>query len=154
LTLAFLAGAKYDQRPRERYPAINGQAIFQVSRFLIRAEAYTKYVLDYGGAWQTAMYAQTSILLIPRWLMLAADVGGFFAQPFQPATGDPIPDFDSAFRRPLDKFQWRVALHWYWFRNIGMLSLMFRETHLEENPDRAQDNILEREMRLEAQFRF
>ena len=62
--------------------------------------------------------------------MLAADVGGFFAQNFQPGPGDPIPDFDSAFRRPLDQFQWRVALHWYWFRNIGLLSLMFRETEV------------------------
>jgi len=153
-TLAFVAGGKYDQRPAERYPAMNAQGIFQISRFLIRAETYTKYVLDYGGAWQTAWNAQTSILLIPRWLMLAADVGGSFAQEFQPGPGDPMPDFGAGFNRPIDQFQWRVALHWYWFRNIGLLSLMFRETRLEENPDRAQDSTLEREMRLEAQFRF
>jgi hypothetical protein len=153
-TLAFVAGAKYDQRPAERYPAMNAQTVFQISRFLIRGEIYSKYVIDYGGAWQTAWNAQTSILLIPRWLMLAADIGSSFAQNFQPGPGDPIPEFGGGFNRPVDQLQWRVALHWYWFRNIGLLSLLYRETHIEENPDRAQDNTLEREMRLEAQFRF
>ncbi len=154
LTLAILAGGKYDQRAAERYPSINTQFFFQVSRFLLRGEMYTKYVIDYGGAWQTALYAQTSILLIPRWLMLAGDIGYYFAQNFQPGPGDAMPSFSSAFNRPLDQFQWRVALHWYWFRNIGLLSVMFRETQYEQNPDRPQDNILERELRLEAQFRF
>jgi hypothetical protein len=133
---------------------MNAQTVFQISRFLIRGEIYSKYVIDYGGAWQTAWNAQTSILLIPRWLMLAADIGSSFAQNFQPGPGDPIPEFGGGFNRPVDQLQWRVALHWYWFRNIGLLSLLYRETHIEENPDRAQDNTLEREMRLEAQFRF
>jgi hypothetical protein len=153
LGLALLLGGKYDQRPRERFPAVNGQLVFQWSRFLVRGELYTKYVLDYGGAFQTAWNAQASILIIPKYLMLAADIGSFFAQDFQPLPGEE-PEFDASLRRPLDELQWRVALHWYWFRNIGLMSLMWRETQREENPDNLDNPILERELRLEAQFRF
>ncbi|MBW2463735.1 MAG: hypothetical protein JRH11_18940 [Deltaproteobacteria bacterium] len=149
-TLAILVGGKYDQRPRERFPAVNAQAVFEFSRFHARVESYSKYVLDYGGSFQTAWNAQLSVLAIPRWLMFAGDIGGFYPSEY----GEGEPDFDSALRRPIQQFQWRVAAHWFWFRNIGLLSLMYRESRFEQNPDRAQDNTLEREMRLEAQFRF
>ena len=115
---------------------------------LARAEAYTKYELDYGAI-HTAWNAQLSALLVPRRLMFAADVGGFYAGDYEE-----IPEFDAALRRPLGEFQWRAALHWYWYRNIGILSLLFSETRLEANPDRPTDATLEREVRLEAQFRF
>jgi len=143
-----LLGVKYDQRPRERYPAANAFLIFKWGRLLARAEAYTKYELDYG-AMHTAWNAQLSALLVPRQLMFAADIGGFYAGDYEET-----PEFDAALRRPLGEFQWRAALHWYWYRNIGILSLLFSETRLEANPDRPTDPTLEREVRLEAQFRF
>jgi len=149
LTLAMLVGAKFDQRPRERYPAANVMAIFQYQRLLVRAESYTKYVIDYGGAFETAWNAQTSILLVPRHLMLAADMGQFYSQKFEPTAG-----FSSALRRPIGQFEWRVALHWFWFRNIGVMSLVYRQTQLDANPDRPQDPTLQREIQLETQFRF
>jgi len=149
LTLAALVGVKYDQRPRERYPAFNATAVFQYQRFLLRAESYTKYVLDYGGALQTAWNAQTSILLWPRHLMLAADIGQFHAQNFEPTGGS-----SSSLRRPIGQFEWRVGMHWFWFRNIGVLSVVYRQTDLDANPDRPQDPTLERELQIETQFRF
>jgi len=148
LGLSFLLGAKYTQRTRERYPAVNALAVFQYSRFLLRAENYTKREIEYG-AWQTAWNVQTSILLVPRTLLLAADIGQFYAGSF-----DEDPVFDSVLRRPLDQFQWRVAMHWYWFRNVGVLSAMYSQTEIEENPDRPEDATRERVMSVEAQFRF
>ncbi|NOY91000.1 MAG: hypothetical protein GXP55_07275 [Deltaproteobacteria bacterium] len=149
LTVAALIGAKYSQRPRERYPAVNALGVFQYQRFLLRVESYTKYIMDYGGAIQSAWNAQTSILLIPRHLMFAADIGQFYSQGFTPDGG-----FDSLLRRPINQFEWRVALHWFWFRNIGVLSAVYRQTVFDDNPDRPQDPTLERELQVEAQFRF
>lgn len=149
LTLGFLLGAKYDQRPRERYPAGNAAVHFRYSHFLVRAEAYSKYVLDYGGSFAIAWNAQASILLWPQTFMLAADVGSFFQDDFPETV-----EFDATLRRPIDQFVWRAALHWYFYRNIGVLSLLFRDAYLEENVDRPEDPTRERELRLEAQFRF
>lgn len=149
LTLAALIGAKYDQRPRERFPAANAMLVFQYQRLLLRVESYTKYILDYGGALQTAWNAQMSLLLWPRHLLLAADTGQFHSQEFDPSGG-----FGSTLRRPIGQFEYRVGLHWFWYRNIGVLSAVYRETHLDDNPDRPQDPTLERELQIEAQFRF
>jgi len=146
--LGALIGIKYDQRPRERYPAMNAFLVFKWGRLLARAEAYTKYVLDYG-AMHTAWNAQVSALLIPQTLMFAADIGGFYAGEY-----DEDPLFDSALRRPLDEFQWRAAMHWYWYRIIGILAPASTETRLEANPERPDDPTLERELRVEAQFRL
>ncbi len=149
LTFGMLLGGMYDVRPRERYPAFNGYVLFKYDRLLLRAESYTKYVIDYGGAFQWSWNAQTSVLVVPRTLMLAADVGQFYSQDFEPNDA-----FGGSLRRPLDHFEWRAAMHWYWYRNIGVLSLLYREAHIEDNPDRSDDETLERELRLEGQFRF
>ena len=149
LTVALVAGGKYDQREAERFPAWNVHLHVSYWRFLMNAELYQKYVLDYGGAFQTAWNAQLSFLIVPKWLMLAGDVGSFYAQDF---AGTPV--FDAFLRRPLDELQWRVALHLYWFRNIGVLSAMFSEDRIEENPDNPADAILVREFRVESQLRF
>ncbi len=153
--LALMVGAKYDQRATERYPAVNALLQFRHSYFLIRAENYFKYTLDYGGSIQNAWNVTTSILLWPRHLMLAADVGMYMADDFSELPAGSDQD------QPQDQFQYRVALHWYWFRNIGLLSLLYTENHeqgrvtgvnegvLERAPD-----ITERTLRLEAQFRF
>jgi hypothetical protein len=164
LTLGMFIGAKYDQRPRERYPWGNLLLHFAYSRFLLRAEANLKYVLpeenlalgvDHGGAVQTGWIAQTSILLVPQMFMLAADIGQFYAQDFEGTF-----DFGGSVRRPLDELQFRAAVHWYWYRNIGLLSLLYRHAIREQDTERPEDptnptgDFTEREVRLELQFRF
>ncbi len=150
LTVALMVGGKYDQRPTERYPAANLFFIFRYSRFLFRIEDYGKYGLDYGGYFQNAWNAQTSILIVPKMLMLAADVGTFNSQTINVPGGFG----SSTLTRPLDELDWRVALHFYYYRNIGLLSLLYSEQRLEQNPDSPSDPTLNRELRLEAQFRF
>ncbi|MEM9195853.1 MAG: hypothetical protein AAGF12_42195 [Myxococcota bacterium] len=138
----------YAQRPREQYPALNILGVLRWNRFIVQAESYTKREIAFG-AWQTAFNVILGFLLVPEHLFLAADAGGFFAGEF-----DENVAFDSLLRRPLNEFQWRAALHWYWYRDIGLLSALYAETHLEENPDRPAAPEIEREVRLEAQFRF
>ncbi len=163
MTFAFLAGARFDQRAVERYTAWNVFSVFRYWHFQVRAEHYGRYVLDYDGL-QMAWNVQASILLIPRTLMLAADVGGLFMPlEFDPNVVNMMGGFSAQFRQPTEIFQWRAALHWYYFRNIGILSLLYsmrmecqRMFEGECRPSDAQPEaaITEHELRLEAQFRF
>ena len=150
MTVAMLIGGKYDQQATERYPAANALFVFQHSYVAIRAENYFKYAIDYGGSIQNAFNIQASILLWPEHLLLAADFGMFMADPFDQAL---IPA-DIDIRERQDELQARVALHWYWYRNIGLLALLYRERHLLEDDGDDIDDELERELRLEVQFRF
>jgi hypothetical protein len=163
LTVAAMAGARWDQRAVERYTAWNVFAVLRYWHLQIRAEHYGRYVLDYDGL-QMAWNVQASVLLIPRTLMLAADVGGLFMPlEFDPNVVNMMGGFSAQFRQPTEIFQWRAALHWYYFRNIGILSLLYSMRMEcqslfdgECRPSDAQPEaaITEHELRLEAQFRF
>lgn len=146
---AVIAGAKYDQRPVERYPAANLMVVGQHDRFHARVEGYTKYVLDWGGSMQSAWNAQVSWLAIPQKLSFAADVGQFYTSQDYDATKLPV-DNDG---RPADEFQWRVAAHYFWWRHIGLLSLLYSD-HRREESRAGFFPAKEREIRLETQFRF
>lgn len=151
--LAVMLGAKWDQRALERYPAANALVQFKHSYFLIRAENYFKYTLDFGGSVQNAFNVQAAILLWPRHLLLGADFGMYQADDFSEL---PI---GSDQDQPQDQLQFRVAMHWFWFRNIGLLSLMYTENHTQgrvnrEDPSQRLEDEIERNIRLEAQFRF
>lgn len=170
LTFAVLAGARFDQRPVERYVAWNIFSTLRAGPVAFRAESYSRYVFDFDGL-QTAWNFQAFVLLIPRTLAVAADVGGFFA-PLEYCVdddGDPATpcvtsiDYNSSFRQPIEQFQFRFAAHWYYFRNIGILSVLY-SMNMEcqqvfgdiclppdANPSAP---ITEHEVRLEAQFRF
>lgn len=173
LTVAILAGARFDQRPVERYPAWNLFAVFRYSHFFVRAETYGRYVLDFDGL-QTAWNVQASVLLIPRTLMFAADVGGLHMPlAYDERVVEAAGGFSAQFNQPTEIFQVRGALHWYYFRNIGILSLLYSvrfECALQEIADNQYSSTLfgacrpsdadpeaaitEHEVRLEAQFRF
>lgn len=147
-SLALVVGAKWDQRATERYPAVNALVNFRYGRIQFSLENYFKYTLDYGGSAQNAWNAALSVLLVPRTLVFAVDGGMYTAQDFDDLPGD------TDHRQPLNEYQFRTALHWFWFRNIGLLSLLYTETHNEDIPDRDDDQEIERNIRLEAQFRF
>ncbi|MAT29816.1 MAG: hypothetical protein CMN29_33615 [Sandaracinus sp.] len=150
LGLGMLIGGKWDQRADERYPAANALLVFKHSYFLFRFENYFKYSLDFGGSVQNAFNAQLSVLLYPRWLMFAADFGmyrgGDFDEDELPTEGGP--------QQPRNEWQARAALHLWWYRNIGLLSLLYTERHLEDLEFRDDDQNTERSVRVEVQFRF
>lgn len=150
LAASVRVGAKYEQRSTERFMAWNAYLGVRAWHFILGAESYSKYVFDYNSI-QTAWNLQVSALLVPKTLMLAADVGGFHVPQGYNASA---PSFDATFRRPVPEWQWRAALHWYFFRNIGIVSAVYGEHRYDENPDNTRDPRLERNLRLEAQFRF
>ncbi|MBX3250989.1 MAG: hypothetical protein KF901_27680 [Myxococcales bacterium] len=149
LGLGFWAGAKYDQRATERYPAGNASLWFRTGWISLRAETYAKYVLDFGGSFQMAWNAQLSVLLWPKRLFFAADVGQFTAQEYSALPAE----FDQRPTIIRDELRIRAALHFWWFRNIGLLTLMFDEGRLQDD-GRFDTNDRIRRVRLEAQYRF
>jgi hypothetical protein len=164
MTFAVLVGGRFDQRPVERFAAWNVFAVWRYWHLQLRAESNTRYVLDFDGI-QTAWNFQASFLLIPRVLMVAADVGGFFVPlEYDPNVLAEIDGFSANFPEPIEEFQVRAALHWYYFRNIGILSLMysmrmvcqrvFGDGICEPPSSQPEAAITEHEVRLEAQFRF
>lgn len=124
LTFAVFAGARYDQRPVERYVAWNAYSVLRHGVFMLRAEHYGRYVLDFDGV-QAAWNVQAGLLIVPRLLMVTADIGGLF----MPLEYDPsvvaAVGYSAQFNQPMETFQWRAAAHWYVFRNIGRLSLLY-----------------------------
>ena len=155
-TLAALVGGKFDQTAAERFTAANALVVFNHSIFQLRAENYFKYAFDFGGSIQNAFNVQAGVLLWPEHLYMAADVGMFMADAYENVPAD-LPN--RALPRTNDVFRYRVALHWYWYRNIGLLSVLYDERHetdpLAESGGLFEENEqLQREVRLEAQFRF
>jgi hypothetical protein len=151
-TAAISVGTKYDQRAAERFVGVNGTAVFNYWHFGLRAESYTGIIMDdvMGNVpVQTAFNVTANALIVPRVLALAADVGGYY-QPVDYAVGPPT---DPAFRNQLETLQWRTALHWYAWRSTGVLTLLYREQYQQQDT-RSRQFETERQLRLEARFRF
>ncbi len=148
LGLGLLLGGKWDQRATERFPAAHAMAVFKYGRFLLMAEDYFKYSLDFGGSIQNAFNLTASFLIWPKHLVLAADFGMYMAEDYDELPGDDA-DGPALFD---EEWSARVALHWWWYRNIGLLTVLFRETHISDGNPLTEGR--EREVRVEAQFRF
>lgn len=165
LTVAAMAGGRWDQRALERYTSWNLFSVMRYWRFIVTAEHYGRYVLDYDGV-EAAWNAMVGFLIVPRTLFFAADVGGFFVpRSFDPEVVDQNGGFGSQFPAQREQFQVRAALHWYFFRHIGRATLLYsakldceRVFHSEgvcEPPvTQPEAPLTEHELRLEAQFRF
>ena len=139
-------GAKFDQRAQEQYVAFNTQFTMRYDIFSFAAENYTKRELAFG-AWQTATMGRIGLLLWPKHLELGADIGHFTTTPY-----DNAPEvLETELRRQKNEWQARAALHWYFYRNIGLASVLFTERHIDD-PD--EDEEIERQVRVEIQYRF
>jgi hypothetical protein len=148
LTVSALVGAKWDQRPTEQYLAWNVFSVVRWNRFWLSFEHYGKREFGFGAT-QVSGVAQLGALIVPRRLLIGADIGGFL-----PGEFDTMPRFGSAFPRPLAEWQYRLAAHLYFYRHVGVTSLVWTDRFVEQNPDRAADPVREQQIRLEAQFRF
>lgn len=162
LTWGILAGAKFDQRNDEQYAAMNIQSTFRYRRFILMGESYTKKDLNFDF-WGQAYNVTAGFLVWPKKVMIAADYGEYRVMNLDPAyvTGDstdPDADGDEAvpgadLRRERSEMQWRVAAHYYFFRNIGMLSLLYTDRDRQKSLG-SEDRIHSQEVRVEAQYRF
>lgn len=125
MTLGFLLGVKWDQRAQERYPAANVLGVLRWNRLFAQVETYAKRSIDYDA--NSIAYAATlGVLVVPKWLMLAADYGAFVTQKMQNL---PI-DATSDLTKQLDEAQFRAAAHLYVWRNIGILSAVYRHRNV------------------------
>lgn len=146
-SLAINVGAKYDQRAQERYVAFNAGVSFRWKWFAVGVENYTKRELEFRS-WQTAYNIRLGILIVPKHLMFGADFGEFIAMEME----DPPELLETELRRQLNELQWRLALHWYFWRNVGVATLLYADREVESLDTADPDH--ERSLRLEVQYRF
>lgn len=147
-SLSFYLGARYDQRNEERFPAANASAMFRTGRFLATLEGWGKRELNFE-TWQFSGRAEVGVLVIPKWLLLGADIGAYYSSDF----GVVPPELTDELRRLVDQFQWRVALHFFAWRSTGLISLLYTD-NLTESATVDTPDLHTREVRVEAQIRF
>ena len=121
---------------------------------MVLAEHYWKKELEFVSR-QAAWHAQVGFLAIPKHLMLAVDFGQYQAEPFD----KPPKRYSSVVREPKDETQYRAALHWYYYRDIGVLTIRYGRRMVEEgerdiNEADGYKNLIEEELNIIAQFRF
>ena len=95
------------------------------------------------------------VSLDPRVLLFAADVGGFYhLAPYQNLpTGDVASGVPAGVTYLPEQFMYRVALHWFFYRNVGILTLLYQEAQREHVTSAIVPDI-QRTIRIEARFRF
>jgi hypothetical protein len=162
MAAAFALGGKYEQREQERFPAVHGVGIFRYGLFSAQFESYNKAELNFG-ALQTANYLQVGFLLWPEWFFVAADVGQFYTTGFgetakygvAPAV---VADVPNALKRNRIEYQARAALHWFFWRQNGVMSLRYTFDSTDPIPIGAQAErtfpVVSHEGVLQAQIRF
>jgi len=152
LSLQFTAGGRFDQRPNERSILWQGGFFFRYWHILLRGDYFGRYTLDYD-AMNTAFNVSLSFLIIPRVLMAAADFGGLYRNaPYQGLPmGDRTPD--GVTYQP-ENTNWRLGLTWFFWRRTGIASLVYGETYREFDPSNPLRYPTERNVQLEARFRF
>ncbi len=128
MTVAFAAGAKYDQRAAERYPAWNTQLILRYWRMHLQGEYYGKRELEFGN-FQNAYNIQLGFLPWEKRLLLAADFGQYLATDFDNAPA--AEDIQVDLRRQLQSRQYRIAAHAYLWRDVFFASAVFSDRREE-----------------------
>lgn len=162
--LAFSVGGKYEQRERERFPAAHLMAVYRQGIFAAQFESYNKAELNFG-ALQTANYLQVGVLLWPEWFFLAADVGHFYTSELGtltsvsgiPIAGD-LTTVPNSIRRQRNQIQARAALHWFFWRQNGVMTLRYTFDNADPIPLGPQRDrtfpVISHEGVLQAQLRF
>jgi len=162
--LAFALGGKYEQREAERFPAAHAVAVYRNGIFAVTGESYSKAELNYGSL-QTANYLQVGALIVPEWFFFAADVGHFYNAGLGKLTevtgieteGD-VAALPNALRRQQNQFQARAALHWFFWRQNGVMTARYSYTNADPIPLGPQRNrefeVITHEVVLQAQLRF
>ncbi len=147
--LGFAVGIKYDERAQERYPAANLQLVYRHKYVVALVESYFKRELEFIST-QIAYNVAVGILVWPKHILLAADFGQYTADEMQ----NPPATLETDIKKQRDEMMWRVGAHWYFWRNIGVMSLIYSDKTLEEREDRPDDATREQVVQLVAQYRF
>lgn len=146
-TLGVVLGAKYDEREQERYLSVNAHVALRYNRFILLLEDYFKREFEFVSD-TNAFVAQAGFLVVPKYVMIAAEYGQVNAGEFEKVPAD----FSGSLRSQRDERQIRGAAHFFVYRNIGVLSAVYTDHHRPE-----QDGLREtqeREFKLVGQYRF
>ncbi|MBI5611080.1 MAG: hypothetical protein HY902_19565 [Deltaproteobacteria bacterium] len=144
--LGVTLGGKYEQRTNERYPVGHVGLVGRHKRLHFKAEAAYKYEIDYSAS--SVMYnVQAGFLVIPKYLLVAADFGAFVADDYQMGS-----TARTDVNRQRDEQQFRVAIHGYIWKNVGIASLLYRDDQLQGTVRDPKQHI--RELTANLQFRF
>ncbi len=146
--LSMSVGFKYDERAQERYPAANVNLTLRSNSFIASAETYVKRELEFKST-QLAYNIAVGYLLVPKMFLLAADVGQYLPGKMEDAPE--VAETDVA--RQLDELQWRVGLHWYFWRNIGVISAIYSDRTVSSDEVGVEDTR-ERVFKFVGQYRF
>ena len=146
--LGLNVGLKYDQRAQERYPAANLRGVFRHGRFYVEAETYMKQELAFDS-FQLAYNVGAGFLVWPKHLYLTADYGQYLPGEMK----NPPAVAETDIRRQLAETQARAGLHWYFWRNIGVLSAIYTHRDVEALRD-GDPGTKERELKFVGQYRF
>jgi len=150
LSLTATLGVKYDERPVERFPALNFQSTFRYRRFVLTGETYLKRELEFEQN-QYAYNVQVGFLVVPKLLLVAADFGEYLTGDFgKPPDPNNIPE-DLA--RQLQETQFRAAAHVFLWKNILMASVLFSDRTVDPRPGETEDQKF-RELKAVASYRF
>lgn len=147
LTVGIFLGAKYDERDMERFFSQNLHTAIRYNRLILMFEGFLKQELEFEAN-QLSYNIQAGFLLWPKHIMLAGDFGEFINGDMQ----NPPEFFSSELRRQRDIFQYRAGIHWYFFRQIGVVSAIYRDRIIREGRGREEDHI--REVKLFARYFF
>lgn len=152
-TLALLLGGKFSHREYEKFITVAPQLVLNWGRFNVLGEAYIKREFDFEQ-WSVMWHVQTAFLLWPKHLLLAADIGELWlGKPNLPWTKEAKKSFSNGESRNV--LTWRVALHWFFWRNIGIASLLYSEMSSYKSQAISEtDRIQNSELRFEIQFRI
>jgi hypothetical protein len=162
--LAFAVGGKYEQREQERFPAAHAVAVFRTGSFAVTGESYNKAEANYGAV-QSANYLQVGWLAWPETIFVAADVGHFWTSGFGGLTeftgietaGD-VASIPNRLKRQQNQVQARGALHWFFWRQNGVLTARYVFDTTDPAPIGPQADrtfpVITHEALLQAQLRF
>ncbi|MBT8492309.1 MAG: hypothetical protein KJO07_04550 [Deltaproteobacteria bacterium] len=153
-------GAKYDQRPVERFPAINIQSAMRWQRLVINFESYLKRELEFDQN-QASYVIQAGFLVVPKLLLVAADFGEYVTGDFcsdglLSSSDCALPDPNNLpedIARQLQETQWRAAAHFFLWKNILMASVLYTDRRIDPRPGETEDQE-ERSIKAVAQYRF
>jgi hypothetical protein len=89
---------------------------------------------------------------VPKNLFFAADYGAFIAGDLENPPED-LFDAGSDVRKQRDEMQARAALHWFFYRHVGVLTALYRYRDVKSSRDQ-KDGYKESEGRLVASYWF
>ena len=147
LTAAVILGAKYDEREDERFASVNAHIAIRWNRLILLLENYFKREFEFESD-TNAFVGQLGFLAWPKHIMLAAEYGAVNAGEF----GNPPPSITGGLTSQRDEEQMRFAAHWYFYRNIGVLSVVYSDNKVPEQDN--FDEVIERSIEFVGQYRF